>query len=257
VTDDYFHCPGWAAGLDDPQLVAERATVSRELADLIVTSTPELAKAVDRPEKTVVCPNLIAPDDFPSVQRIHDALRVIWVGAPTQVADLAPIIPTIAKLAEEYVGRVEFFCCGYTPPGLKGRVSSLRYGAMSEFHLQLARLMPDIAVLPLTENTFNESKSNVQWLQMSMAGAACVVSNAGPFRSSIRDGTDGLLRPICGDWYGAIRMLIEEGPLRHALAVNAKERILHEFSWAVPQCRKPWLSMFRRVADLWRQRSGR
>jgi glycosyltransferase involved in cell wall biosynthesis len=68
---------------------------------------------------------------------------------------------------------------------LKGRNGVRLYPAINvrSFHQHYVNLMPDVALCPLNPAIgFNLGKSNIKFVEGTIAGAACVVSNTGPFR---------------------------------------------------------------------------
>ena len=52
---------------------------------------------------------------------------------------------------------------------------------VTEFPDRLMRERFDIALAPLAANPFNEARSNLKFLEYSLAGAATVASAVGPF----------------------------------------------------------------------------
>ena len=90
---------------------------------------------------------------------------------------------------------------------------------VTEFPDRLMRERFDIALAPLAANPFNEARSNLKFLEYSLAGAATVASAVGPFS----DGRLPLVRVgnRSHEWIAAIRRLIEDVAYRTDLAVAA------------------------------------
>ena len=106
---------------------------------------------------------------------------------------------------------------------------------LAAFGGALAAARPDIGLAPLLDEPFNRAKSELHWLEYSMAGAATVATSfgpAGPY-DVIRDGVDGLLATSRADWERHLRRLAASPELRRELAGNARSRVLREYTVAV------------------------
>jgi hypothetical protein len=108
--------------------------------------------------------------------------------------------------------------------------------------MQLIR--PHIALLPLAEHRFNESKSAIKWFEMTMAGAACVASNVGPYAEHVDD-TDGYIA-YQQEWLLILKWLIEYPDARRRLWNNSMATIENEHSWQGHN-KSLWLDWFRQV----------
>lgn len=198
------------------------------ISDAIFTTTEELAKTLEHPEKTFVLPNSI---DFGKIRTFErgeerkDILFVLWHGGNSHQRDLDNITnPLMAlidkreKLQDKIGKEIIFGLMGYFPPVLEKYTSykftsvvrkdefdeSLKRKAtdmivtgrngvryikgvpVMQFHAYLCYLQPDISFCPLIDTQFNRGKSNIKFIESTIAGAATVVSDIGPY-SSIPD----------------------------------------------------------------------
>ena len=88
----------------------------------------------------------------------------------------------------------------------------------------------DVAVAPLVDSDFNRGKSNLKFLEYAAAGLPVVASDVGPYAATIRSEQDGLLVANDTDaWFEAIVRLLDDAPLRLALAARARARVEQEF----------------------------
>jgi hypothetical protein len=116
----------------------------------------------------------------------------------------------------------------------------------------LAGTHPDIGIAPLIGDDFDANKSELHWLEYTLAGAATIAQrwsggpNAGPY-NVIRDGVDGLLAKGRQEWYDSLKRLIREPNLRTDLASAARERVLAEYDYR--NRAEEWASAFYWAAD--------
>nr|WP_267298722.1 glycosyltransferase [Neokomagataea thailandica] len=99
---------------------------------------------------------------------------------------------------------------------------------LSELAEEFARF--DISIAPLeSDNVFCEAKSEVKYIEASLAGAASIVARTGPFLRSVRQDETGLFAETTEEWCSALTRLIEDPTLRTRLARNAYHDVLYHF----------------------------
>ncbi len=84
----------------------------------------------------------------------------------------------------------------------------------------------DIALVPLVRDDFNDCKSAIRYMEASLVGAACVVSEIGDFRHIIKDGRNGYLAGDQKAFESALERLVGDVELRKRLAANAREDVM-------------------------------
>lgn len=229
-------------------------------ASKIACSTQPLADSINSPERTVVLPNLIDTCLFKNSKRTGEKpLKILWCGSESHHGDLQEIVEPIIKISEKYKDDVGIIFWGYFPsefarfervPGFHhaevvSKYPNIYKGIWFDLKLyfdKLCQLEPDIAIIPLEDCKFNESKSNLKFLEMSMAGAATITSDLLPYEA-IKHNETGIKVKTKNDWYNALVELIENKDFRLKLADNARQQVIEEFSW---QCskRKIWQEFF-------------
>jgi glycosyltransferase involved in cell wall biosynthesis len=263
LDDDIRHIPAWnPASKAYTQAVIESCDRMADLADTICVSTPVLAQVVNRPGKTVVTPNLIDTTQWPKPGRCGNfPLRIVWAGSAHHEQDLEEISEPLERVLAEYEDvRVFFF--GAMPEKMGKRVrlknslvemlvpKSWRVGfiehvALEDYIPTLMAIQPDIALCPLCDHEFNNSKSGIKFMEMAMAGSAVIATSLPPYHY---DGPFGLLvKP--GDkkgWYEALKLLIEDAYTRNRLAVAGRRKVVEDHSWQSP-AKEIWLNFFRSI----------
>jgi hypothetical protein len=217
----------------------------RDWASLIITSTDELARVVGRPDKTVVCPNRTDATVYPPVapKRLYpQPLKILWAGANLIDAEL--VADAMRRVIARYRGRVQCYCWQAAPPGLDGFVYVLPSVPFTDWFAKLVAFAPDIVLVPLTDHPFSRCKSQLKYLEMSMAGAAGIYSDLPPY-STVRHRETGLKVPVGGDWFEPLCRLIEDNQLRQNIASRAWYDVRTNHCWQAG-C-GPWLEAFRRA----------
>lgn len=276
LDDDYWNLPEWnpASKGIGPEDIA-RLDQCLDLADYIMTSTPHLSMVIDRPGKTMILPNLIDLEEWDNLPRPrYEATRVINASSIHHDSDLAELAPAVQRLAPIHRNAVEWRFFAYLPTLLAtfyrqpGEPYSARLQPQSpyvginpgvdyeDYPMTLTALAPDIGLAPLVDINFNQSKSNIKWLEYTMAGAATIASNLPPYQT-IQHGLTGLLvtedNPIRGiradplRWDQAITELIEDVPFRKQLVSNAQAEVRDRWTWQ-SKTAIHWLEAFKRIA---------
>lgn len=102
----------------------------------------------------------------------------------------------------------------------------------------------DIGLAPLRDNYFNRGKSNLRYLEYSMAGMASVCSPVTPYLC-ITDGVDGILAKESEEWYNAMDKLIIDENYRRKIADNAHQRIYKDYNMYTNA--KLWLEVYTEI----------
>ena len=227
------------------------------------TSTDNLAKTMPYPEKVKVLPNLIDPNHFDPEPNYDSKgpIKILWCGSASHHKDFDDVIEPIIKILEKYGKNVAAIFWGYLPtpfcnfersPGfphadLVPKYENLFYGnwfSLREYFYKLRHFKPDIAIMPLDDCVFNYSKSNLKYLEMSMAGAACVTTDLPPYECVINGETGIKVKPKDSQgWFDALETLILSKEYRLKINENARAQIHAKYSWHSP-ARQTWLQAY-------------
>lgn len=235
------------------------------LADAVFTSTQPLADYIKErfhntkygSDKIFVLPNCldITQFDFPKAETDSDKIVIGWQGSITHQEDLKMVMPAIMKLMKEYPNMYLELVGGITEKQLpilfKGmtenminRISckggTLAYDTFPEL---LSKQKWDIAIAPITDDLFNQSKSHIKWMEYAMMQIPCVASNVYPYREPIQ-GTEVIVNESTGilakknEWYDKLKDLIENKRKREIIGQNAYNFVTsnwdiykHSFKW--------------------------
>ena len=69
------------------------------------------------------------------------------------------------------------------------RIYTLPWVPFEAHSYRMMSLQPDIAIIPLANDAFNQFKSAIKWYEMSAFGVPSVVSNVGPYKEVVTDKT--------------------------------------------------------------------
>ncbi|AFW00580.1 glycosyltransferase [Gluconobacter oxydans H24] len=221
------------------------------------TTTRELARAMHEVRPVVhLLPNTY---DKPSLhrarlsRRLHEGLNLsaagdtlirigYTTGTRTHQRDFAIAVPAIAhvlkmrpnvrlvlfrdKQSQTSILAMEEF------PELRGLGHQIEWREtvpLSDLPDEFGRL--DISIAPLeVGNVFCEAKSEIKFLEASLAGSASVVSPTGPFKRLVRHGETGFLADTPEEWTTALLTLIDNPGLRQRMARDAYHDVLWPFS---------------------------
>lgn len=211
-------------------------------AKYLTTTTDKLADVLREqryyrdPESVVVIPNLISTDVYkPGEYDNKDKIVIGYAGGASHYGDLhkTGLYDALNKIMHEYknvyVKSVGMFFDKYLPKARYEFVPGER-GADAWYKLY-SKLDFDIAFAPIEDTPFTQCKSNIKWQEYSLMGIPTIASNVGPYKDTIKHGTDGyLVENSYDDWYKALKLFVENTMLRKKIGNNAKERVIKDYS---------------------------
>lgn len=211
--DDLFSVPpenGAHFAYSDPACQSRMRQIL-EIADLVTVTTRHLATVVSKWAKRVeVLPNAL--DDrllrYRTKQKANNV--TLWRGSGTHVKDLMDFADEIVHCADKVTSSKWYFQ-GYNPWFITERIDPERvmvnrnFAIEHYFKLLHDAVKPNLVMVPLTDNEFNRSKSNIAWIEGAFAGAACLAPNWEEWKRPgviAYDGNFGmqLQRAITGAW---------------------------------------------------------
>lgn len=261
--DNLFSIPPWNSG---PYLwmSRERDLVERLIghADLVTVSTPVLA-SVYRPYNNCirVIRNAIDPSWYPARPKentLPGDPRLVYYGSPSRVHEYQVCREAVDETRRRFQKSRRIWLGATGAPAVLGSLDDtlacvdegLPYvKRVHDFGAALVVAQPDIGLAPLTDEEFDRCRSELHWLEYSMAGAATVASRTmggGPY-DVIRPGVDGLLVRSKADWREALMQLAASRDLRQELAGRARERVLAEYN--VETRADEWADAYRWAAE--------
>ena len=203
--------------------MASTAGLAAAMKDAGMSKVYVLENALDRETIAIANQNpLIKPSGS------TDKVRIIYgSGTTTHNVDFEEAAPSIARILRERED-VIFRVVGYLDlpkcfEGLEGKVERIGFCKYPEYLNFLAE--SDISIAPLETYIFNESKSNIKYLEASIMKVASVCSPLSAFKSVITHGINGLLAGNDDEWYAALMSLIDSSELRESMAKEAYRNV--------------------------------
>lgn len=202
-----------------------------KLAEFVTTSTPELAKIIEKRNKNViVIPNALDQTIVPVPNRDNEILTVGWAGSWSHEVDLQVVRPLFKILIKDKNVRVIFF--GYDPMQPENKVEGKHFFQdgiyefipwtkdMKEHYENISCL--DIAFAPLVDNAFNRSKSNLKWIEHASQKTPVIVSQS-PAYSTVQNGKTGFVAKNTADFFKYFNLLAKNRGLRDDIGQAAFE----------------------------------
>lgn len=148
-----------------------------DLADVVWTSTDELKYQVGDLGRCETMPNAIHPYELPDDPAKWTG-SAMWRGNDKQVGDLYR--PEIVEWFSSNADKYDWTFAGYVPDyPFSGNVRFQKRLQPLAYFLGLKSNRANIMWKPLTANPFNDAKSNIAWIEATMAGGVCVTNYAG------------------------------------------------------------------------------
>lgn len=159
-------------------------------ANLITVSTPKLRELYSKFNQNIrLVPNAWNFEEFPDSKRIKNVMPVfnkmiVWRGSATHDNDLMlhlePLIKTMVKHKEwkiTFVGSPIKFAIHELTKAIGNRCRVLPPLPIHQFVHFLNHLQPAVGIVPLEICSFNESKSNIAWQEMTYGSSVVVAPN--------------------------------------------------------------------------------
>lgn len=236
MTLDYFqrNARPWVYDIDDllwkltpdnpaygyyvnPQ-VSERLRWHLRNAPLLTVSTAELAEEAKQEGagRVAVVPNCL-PDHLFDVAEAaggpKDGRRIVlWRGSPTHRKDIEVAKYAMSRLARRDDVRIVLAGVDYRKELGCPNAEFLPWVKSPEAYVrQIIALQPDVAICPLAPSRFNYSKSHVNALEASLAGAFPVCTDISAYNSFVDDEVNGLLLSSKSDaWHKALQTVLSD-----------------------------------------------
>jgi glycosyltransferase len=208
-----------------------------------IASTSGLAKAMkEAGMKTVyIVENALDGETLAAAQSIGGRLknqedgliRIIYgSGTKTHNIDFLEAAPALAAVLRENPN-VRFRIIGYLElpeyfDDVKDRIERIPFCNYTEYLTYLSEC--DISIAPLENFVFNDAKSNIKYLEASIAKVASVCSPRAAFADVIVNGENGFLADGEQQWYDAFDTLVKNPKLREDMAQAAYRTVTNTYS---------------------------
>jgi hypothetical protein len=157
-----------------------------------------------------------------------DRVRMLYMGTYTHDADLERVRPALDRLHDERPGSFELTLIGVAAetalaPWLARLSPPADAVAYPRFVRWLRAQGPfDVGLAPLADSGFNRAKSDVKLLDYAALGLLPVVEDAAAYRA---DPHAGHIAVHAGDWYEALRRVLDDRDERRRRALRATDHL--------------------------------
>lgn len=201
-----------------------------KMADMVVVSTEPLKRYLSKfTHKVVVLKNCLDLSQWEKKKKKNDKIKIGWVYSKTHTPDISRVKEAIEEIKKEYGDKISIELLGGDKSVFDCETVINEPVPFAKYHERLQELNWDISICPLVDNDFNRGKSNIKWLESSMASCAVIASDVYPYERSITHGKTGLICGSKNQWKNALRKLIESRELRDELVKNAKKEIKENY----------------------------
>lgn len=214
----------WGSRIGEKANTVEGHRAVVENADGVIVTTRYLANRYRAVNPNVyVCPNQVDPDDWPTLRKPDDGVfRVGWFASASHAGD-----ERLIRRAMEWASRqkdVEVAVLGYDPrwPFPYRRLP----WATDLSAYRKAMQILDVGVAPVVATPFSRGRSDLKWLEYSMAGAASVVSDIECYED-IPDGLAEKVKDAAG-FYKTVRHLVQNRDEARKMAADSRAYVLEK-----------------------------
>jgi hypothetical protein len=246
--DDFTSVPHWNQSYNayqPGQLSRKIGEGHLKLAEMATVTTKRLADKFRAKVHAVrVAPNHIDPKEFANhpvnPERTNDPhLRVLYGGAAGHFGDLDEVRAGVEAALRKQHTPFRLICLGSAPfwmhelhreqpgkmvllPWVKDFIAYPVVVAWGGF---------EVAMAPLAQHAFNESKSNIKWLEATLQGMTFLCSDVGPY-ADLPDDVAVKVSNTPLQWSEALRAVLADPDLRAQKVARAREAIGDHFSLA-------------------------
>ena len=183
----------------------------------------------------------------------NEKLRIGYMGGLSHQPDLALLIPVFRNLLRRFPDRLEFHFWGAEPPSEFSTNPGVHWHTevtwnYPDFAAYFQTQSADIFVAPLANNTFNNCKSSIKYLEYGSLGVPGVYSKVEPYSNVISHGENGFLAASAEDWEDCLFQLIENPELRFTLAANAQADI--QGNWLLSKNAPLWIEAYQKASEI-------
>jgi len=206
-------------------------------ADTITVTTDILAEAYKPFNDDVrILPNCIDPSIYYKLPfKERDTIRICWTGGASHYEDMCILSTVLPEIMNKYKN-VTLVLFGQKFDGMLKELPTSRI----EFHpwvetpaypYKLAILDLDIMLIPIVDNAFNRRKSPIKWMEASMLGVPCVMSDISPYKDVQAEENGIYIEANHPDsWIDGISHLIDNPEAREKMGFAAKLDVMEKFN---------------------------
>ncbi len=232
--DDLLTCKRTPeGGVADAPTLERRFRRTVRVADAVVTTNEDLVREAERagadPAKIHILPSVIDLERWPprAPQTASGKIVLGWIGSASNRRSVEMLREPLVRLCRRYP-ELEVKIISDEPVTLDDvRMTQETYSLERE--IEDVRSF-DIAVVPLVDGPWTRGRVSTRILSCFAAGLPVVASNVPANRLYIRDGENGFLAGLLGEWEERLARLIEEPALREEVGERARQSAERDYS---------------------------
>jgi hypothetical protein len=198
--------------------------------DGIVCSTPEVAERYAKINNNIfLALNTIDFTDWPDPIKFDDGITRVGYACGLQHGPDTELVYDAFKEISTW-DNVQVIMLGYDP-GWDFDYQWIPPTPSTQVYRDVLSVL-DIGVAPLRSNRFNLCKSDLKWLEYTMAYCATIAQNQRAYNQTLVDGKHGILVRNKSGWLPALKSLIYDKAKREELVTNSLEYVREH--------RQPW-----------------
>jgi GT2 family glycosyltransferase/glycosyltransferase involved in cell wall biosynthesis len=240
IDDDLFHLPsGHPAASRFGSPAKDAMEIVARHAHAVTVSTRPLQKVMAAfNERTYVVPNALDErlwvPQVPTGRQKAGEVRLLYVGTRTHDDDLALLLEPLKMLRSELGARLRFVVVGgfSAAKPLQWAEELSPPPAAAQSYERFAAWLPsmrsyDVALAPLANTVFNESKSYIKFLDYAMCGFTIAVSDVEAYAPVARDRENAVVVANSTEaWASALVELLDKPDWRYELALEGQRQVL-------------------------------
>lgn len=253
IDDDIFNI-----GRDNPASMSigrdeqMAAVACMKLADEVIVSTVPLQTVIRNATEgveAVVIPNAVDSDDnwiqTPLTGSQDDFKRMFWQGSDTHGEDWMECVDAVDAVLSERQD-VRLVVLGFMPPVLwkytqrpawKGKVEFLEFKDPETYFQIMKFVRAEVGLAPLKNTVFNQSKSELKFLEYTAMGIPTVASDVKPYEV-IEHGKTGFIATSPQEWYEAIMTCLDDKAKRFPIINEARKMVCEDYN--IKEMAKVW-----------------
>jgi glycosyltransferase involved in cell wall biosynthesis len=209
----------------------------------VIASTEPLANAMEKSGavRSIVIENALDPetietaDSIPALRKSESdkIIRIVYgSGTSTHNVDFLEASEAIYNILVTY-SNVHLRLAGILElpkkfDNVKEQIERIGFCPYADYLRVLSEC--DISIAPLEDYIFNDSKSNIKYLEASILGLPSICSPRPNFASVIENGVNGFLASNVVEWEASFKKLIDDQLLRKSIGENARKAVLKHYS---------------------------
>lgn len=218
LDDDIYSMPEYYPGKEYWDKYKYNAEVLMSLCNAVTVSTEPLRKIVRKINSNVyVTRNTIIEPKEPLPEK-NCRIRIGCCMTNHHKSDFGDFIVGPLLQASK---QAELTFIGYIPPEFIGKAVYYDFIQPQDFIAFLRDMNLDIAVIPCRTEKFNQSRSNLKFLQHGINKTAVIASGTYPYLKTVNSDIGVVVHNKSSEWSKALTELIEDKDKRETMGENA------------------------------------